>query len=263
MSKPSPTPGGGPAVSKARTIVSLILLLVVGVVCVIELRAGLGHWMTANAMKGKCNDQGEFENLTLQDAQGLVKFGPAVKENSQDADVSFRYTWFSLLRPVMGDPSPGLTLVATKGEKPMALTFHTDAEEEAAAPAPTTGTEASPANASTGGMMGPGGMGGPGGGMMPGGMMGGPGGPGGPGGGMMGGPGGGRRERPPVEDEGSDTAAPTEGTATDKPVEDQPAEEKPADSPSSETPTEETPTEETPAEEKPADNAAETPAEPK
>lgn len=242
MSKPSPTPAGGPAVSKARTIVSLILLLVVGVVCVIELRAGLGHWMTANAMKGKCNAQGEFENLTLQDAQGLVKFGPAVKESQQDADVSFRYTWFSLLRPVMGDASPGLTLVATKGEKPMALTFHTDAEEEAAAPGPTTGAGTPPAGASPGGPGGPGGMmGGPGGGMMPGGMMGGPGGgPGRPGGG----PGGGRRERPPVEDEGSET---------DKPVEDKPAEEKPADQPSSDTPTEE----------KPADNAAETPAEPK
>lgn len=253
MSKPSPTPAGGPAVSKARTIVSLILLLVVGVVCVIELRAGLGHWMTANAMKGKCNAQGEFENLTLQDAQGLVKFGPAVKESQQDADVSFRYTWFSLLRPVMGDASPGLTLVATTGEKAMALTFHTDAEEEAAAPGPTTGAGTPPAGASSGGPGGPGGMmGGPGGGMMPGGMMGGPGRPGG-------GPGGGgRRERPPVEDEGSETAAPTEGSATDKPAEDKPAEEKPADPPSSDKPTEEKP-----AEEKPADDAAETPAEPK
>lgn len=219
MSKPSPTPAGGPAVSKARTIVSLILLLVVGVVCVIELRAGLGHWMTANAMKGKCNDQGEFENLTLQDAQGLVKFGPAVKENAEDAGVSFRYTWFSLLRPIMGDGSPGLTLVATKGEKPMALTFHTDAEEEPmASPAPTSGTE-TPSASSPGGMMGA--PGGPGGSMMHGGAMGGPQSPGGAG--------GGRGDRPPVEGEEAETPAPTEGAAADKPAENGPAEDKPAD----------------------------------
>lgn len=228
MSQPSPTSTGGPAVSKSRTVVSLILLLIVGVICLIELRAGLGHFLTAKALKEKCNQQDEFENLTLQDAQALVRFSTSVEEQPSDADTSFRYTWYSLLRPLMGDESPGLTLVATKGEKPMALSFHTDSAEEPA----TNSPEPPAASSSSGGMMVPGG---PGGGMMspggPGGMM-----PGGPGG-----PGGGRRERPPVEDDTPDTAAPAEGSNTEKPADgapaDQPAADKPAEDKPAETPT--------------------------
>jgi hypothetical protein len=251
MSKLGSPPSGGPKVSKVRTIVSLVLLLVVGVVCVIELRAGVGHWMTTRALKAKCNDVGEFQNLSLEEAQSLIRFSTSVKQETTFADVTFRYGWYSLLRPLMGEENPGLTLVASGGEKAMALSFHTDSEQDPDSPSPvpgparggnTTSPDAPggpgdmPAGMMPGGMM-PGGM-------MPPGMM--PGGPGGPGS-----SGGGQGMRPPLDDDVSEKPETTDGVASDKP----------ADQPAGDQPDAGKPTEEKPAD-SPADNSAEPAAAP-
>ncbi len=239
-------------VSKGRTIASLILLGVVGIVCFIEMRAFLGHYLAASALKKKCNELDEFQNVTLKDAQEMVRFSTAMEEKKQDADTSYQYTWYSLLRPLTGDATPTLTIIATNEANPMALSFHTEAGDDVPDSAGVPAQPAEGGGQMPGGMMGPGGMGGMGpGGMGPGGM-GGMGAPSGPGGGR------GKRERPPVEGE----TEPSEG-AKDEAGKTEPEASAPADAgaaPASEQPTAEKPAgdaaaTEKPAEEKPADPA--------
>jgi hypothetical protein len=217
-------PPAGPKVSPVRTIVSLVLLLVVGAVCVIELRAGLGQMLTGKAFAAK-SEEGAFTGVKLSEAKGMVSMFPEETVHREtDSDIVYKYQWFSLLRPLLGETSPQMYLYADKDPEPNALGFYTEAEDDPpvrTAPAATSGAGGGPPAGMGMGMMPGMGGGGPGGG--------GPGG-GGPGGGAGGrGPGGGGpgrgeggRGRPAVEDDtatsdpaATDTAAPTDTPATD------------------------------------------------
>ena len=217
MADVKPKSATSPKVSPARTVASLILLLVVGVVCAIELRAGFGQMMSGKSLAAKSND-GEFTDLSLEEARGMMSLAPEETIENRGPDTYYHYEWYSFLRPLMGQTSPKLTIVATNEEKPMAMAFFASDEiDSIAKTAPSIdGTANSGVEAS--GMMG-GGMGGPG--------------MGGPGMGMGGrtDTGGGKSERPPMEDEpvSSDSPSPAETPA--------PAENNvPADAPASETP---------------------------
>ena len=211
----SPT---GSKVSPARTVASLILLLIVGVVCAIELRAGFGQMMSGKSLAAKSND-GEFTDLSMEDARGMMSLAPKETIENRGPDTYYHFEWYSLLRPLMGQTNPKLTIVATNEEKSMALAFFaSDETDSIAKSAPSidgsvdSGVEAS-------GMMG-GGMGAPG--------M-----------GMGGGPeaGGGNSERPAMEDEpvSSDSPSPAETPASAE--NGVPAENSvPAEAPASETP---------------------------
>ncbi len=216
-------PPAGPKVSPARTIVSLLLLLVVGVVCAIELRAGLGQYLTGRAFTAKCNKEGEFENIKLSEAKSLVSMFPSeTVHRKSESDVVLKYEWFSLLRPLMGESSPKMYLIAGGGSDPIALAFHTEADDDVPVPVPSAGDGPPPG-------MGAGGMG-----MMPGGPGGGPPGIGGPGGGR----GAGGKDRPALE--GDPETPATDGTATpatDTPATDAPATDAPAtDAPATDAP---------------------------
>jgi hypothetical protein len=210
VAEQNPKTPPGPKVSPARTIVSLALLLIVGVVCIIELRAGLGQMLTGKAMAAKSED-GVFtgSGVTLEEAKGMLSLAPSESiERDDPTEIVYRYEWFSLLRPLMGETSPQLFLVTRKGDTPVAVAFHTSAEEE---PETASSGAASAAAPPTGmpGMMGPPGGGGPpgGAGAMRGGMGGGMGGNGPPPDGVppgaLGVPG---RQRPAVE--GDESTAP-------------------------------------------------------
>ena len=150
----------GPKVSPARTVVSLVLLLVVGVVCVIELRAGLGQMLSGKALSARSND-GEFKDLTFEEARGLLSMGPSESVENRGPDTAYRYEWFSLLRPLMNQKNPRITILASHDEKPMALAFHTVLEDEMSAE-PLPPAESSPPPGTAGlkaGGMGPGSMG--------------------------------------------------------------------------------------------------------
>ena len=71
MADEKPKSATGPKVSPARTVASLILLLIVGVVCAIELRAGFGQMMSGKSLAAKSTD-GEFKDLPLADARNLL-----------------------------------------------------------------------------------------------------------------------------------------------------------------------------------------------
>jgi len=255
-------PPAGPKVSPVRTIISLLLLLVVGVICAIELRAGLGQFLTGKAFAAK-SKEGEFEAVKLTDAKSMVSMFPTeTLHRSGPGETVVKYEWFSLLRPLMGQTNPTMYIVAEGGDDPDALAYHTEADDEEAVATPAAGTGGPPGGMSMPGMGPPGGMSMPG---MGGPGMGGPGG-GGPGGGGRG-PGGGRgeggKDRPEMEEEPAATDAPAtdaapaaEGTtppATDTPATDTPATDAPAtDTPATDTPATDAPATDTPATDTPA-----------
>ena len=187
MADPKPKSAPSPKVSPTRNAVSLLLLLVVGVISVIELRAGFGHMMTAKAMAAKATD-GEFDGVSLEEAKGMVLLFPSETVNTREADSTYTYEWVSVLRPLMQKKSPQIVVVASNEEKPVALAFSTETLEDE--PRPDPASSGAPAPSMPAGMSG---MGGPG--------MGGPG---------MGGPGMGGGEksggRPPME--GDEAGAP-------------------------------------------------------
>jgi len=214
MADEKPRSATGPKVSPARTVASLILLLIVGVICAIELRAGFGQMLSGKSLAAK-SDNGEFNNLSLEDARGMLSLAPSETSENRGPDTYYHFEWYSFLRPLMGQTNPKLTIVATNEEKPMAMAFFaSDEPENVAQPAPQIEGATVPGGGGPG-MMG-GGMGGPG---------------------MRGPEGGGKNQRPPMEDEpeSSDSPSPVENpsptensTPSETPAGDAPATEEPA-----------------------------------
>ncbi len=164
MSSPQAAPKG-PKVSPARTIVSLIVLAVVGSVCIIELRAALGQYMSGKALLARQSSDGvdgagTFQDLSLADAQAMMTMFPSMEVMKQDeGETVFRYSWTSLLRGLIGEEEPQIYLVGTSGDSPMAVTFFTDPTDFAAMQPVSAGGNIDPAGG-PGGMM-PGGGGAP------------------------------------------------------------------------------------------------------
>lgn len=204
MSAPRTQNPNAPKVSPARTVVSLILLLIVGAICVVELRAGLGHMWTTKALAGK-SEQGTFEKVPMADVRQMLAMGPSESVQKEDElEITYKFEWMSLLRPLMGESSPVVFIVASKTDPPLARAFFTEAEEDPS----VTAVPPSPGGDSGMPQMGSGmGMGGPG--------MGGP------------GMGGGARkgDRPPVEGEepAGESSAPSEGATPAAPPAETPA----------------------------------------
>jgi hypothetical protein len=220
----------GPKVSPARTIVSLVVLAVVGVICVIEMRAGLGQHLSGKALKqalGSEDSAATQKTMKFVDAKALLSMGPKEEMFRETPyEKVYRYTWYSLLRPLIGEQNPQIFISVSTGEEALATGFYTSEDDQPGSDyvyqTPPNGGGSSPAPLplpQAGGSGAPGGPGGPGGMRAPGGfggfggMMGPPGG---------GGPGGGRgRKRPAVE--GDEKAAESDEKAA--PSEAKPAEE--------------------------------------
>jgi len=213
----------GPKVSGTRTIVSLVFLVVVLVVCGIELRAGLGQFLTLRSFN-KVSENSLFKNVSLVDAQGMVAAFPSKSPvEVGDSEDVHHYYWYSLLRPLMGDKNPELFVSSDHSSPPNAVSFYTSTEGELVnspidpnAPPATPPYSTMPPGGPRGMSMSPPGSGPP---------SGGP-----PGGGRK----GGNASRPPLEDAATDPAA------TDPP--------KTEGEPSAPPATEATPTEATPSE---------------
>ena len=232
----------GPKVSGTRTIVSLVFLVVVLVVCVIELRAGLGQFLTLRSFN-KVSDNNQFKNVPFADAEGMVAAFPSKSDvQTGNHEDMHHYYWYSLLRPMMGKKNPEIFVFADHASPPAALSFTTSTEDETfqapVDPKAARGMTTMPSGG-PGGMMGPPGDGPPGGGMM------GPPGGGRPGGGEKGGAG-----RPPLEDEvpATETKDPaatdsqkTDGESGATPTEPVPSQADPTTEPAKENEKSETP----------------------
>ena len=216
MSSPGKAPQG-PKVSPARTIASLIVLLVVGVVCLIEMRAGLGQYLSGKELKGVLGGDdtaAPLKSVRFAEAKALLSMSPTeelVRETTHEK--VYRFSWYSLLRPLIGEPSPQIFISVTTDADAIATGFFTSEDEQPGAgyvyqqPPEGAGSVSPPPllppPSDVDGAPGAGGPGpgGPGGMRMPGGF-----------GGMMGPPGGGQgRKRPAME--GDEKAAPVEEKA--------------------------------------------------
>lgn len=216
----------GPKVSGTRTIVSLVFLVVVLVVCGIELRAGLGQFLTLRGFD-QVSENNLFKDKSFAEAQAMVAAFPS-KSSVQVGEYEdvHHYYWYSLLRPLMGKENPEVFVSADRSSPPKALSFYTSTVGEIvntpfdpnAAPAMTTMPSGAPMGMSMG-------MGGP------------------PGGGSPGGQG----SRPPLEYDAPDAAAADAPKTEDE---------------SEAAPTEAAPTEATPTEPSKDDEKLETPAAP-
>src|SRR5690606_15914482 len=92
--------------------------------------------MTGKAMAAKSEDGVFTENTPLEDAKAMLALAPSESiERDDPTEIVYRYEWFSLLRPLMGESSPQLFLVTRKGDNPVAVAFHTSAEDDPAAAA--------------------------------------------------------------------------------------------------------------------------------
>ena len=126
----------GPKVSGTRTLVSLVLLVVVLVVCVIELRAGLGHFLTLKAFnKKEVSENNLFKNITFEAATGMVAAFPSKSDVKQgEFEDIHHFYWYSLLRPLMGEGSTEVFMTVDHSEPANVISFYTSTEGEAEIP---------------------------------------------------------------------------------------------------------------------------------
>ena len=215
----------GPKVSGTRTVVSLVFLVVVLVVCGIELRAGLGQFLTLRAFNDvNVSENSLFKNKSFDEAHGMVAAFPSKSEvqTGVHEDVHHFY-WYSLLRPLMGEKNPEVFVSADHGTPPNAVSFYTSTEGEVEKMPVDPNAVPADSQMSSGGPM-PKGMG-----MGMGMGMGGR-----PGGGPpAGGPPAGGGIRPPMENDTTDPAAPdapkTEGETGAAPTDAAPTDAAPTD----------------------------------
>ncbi|MDG1896563.1 MAG: hypothetical protein P8J37_16795 [Fuerstiella sp.] len=158
-------------VSPLRKSVSALVLCVLAIVLVIELRAGLGHMLTGKMLQEKSPD-GVFGELPLLEFEPLLIFSPSrgiVREN--DTEVEYKYSWFSLLRPLLSRPEAAYYVVVSTDTSQSVRRYNTEPPTEQDMALAASQSEYSDASVDDdmelpGGGGGPGG-GGPGGGFDP------------------------------------------------------------------------------------------------
>lgn len=118
-----------PAVSRTRKTVSSIILVVVLILLAIEVRAAIGQSNSGKALAAASTD-GLFEDKTLLDVQAMLSLSPTstiIRETTYERVLHYR--WFSLFRPLMGQPVPELFLVHSFGEPEKAIAYFTDSQD--------------------------------------------------------------------------------------------------------------------------------------
>ncbi|MEP3480458.1 MAG: hypothetical protein ABJZ55_14500 [Fuerstiella sp.] len=138
---------GGKEVSKARKIVSGIILVGLLALLGIEGRAGFGHSSSAKALQDAA-PEGSFKqnNLTLEQIDAMMSMSPSREQlETRGATLEYKYSWKSIIRPLMDNiPPTDLYVSFTDGEPPYALGYGTDAPE----PLPAAGKGGPPADSS-------------------------------------------------------------------------------------------------------------------
>lgn len=160
-------------VSPVRKKISAVVLCALSIVLIIEVRAGMGHMLSGKMLKVQ-SPEGVFEQLLLADFEPMLSLAPAratVRENSDE--IEYKYSWFSLLRPLLSRPEAAYYVVARAQTPQHVLRFNTEALTEAQLAAAESsytseGEEGDEEDAGDGfGGGGGGGFGGPGGGPPP------------------------------------------------------------------------------------------------
>lgn len=110
-------------VSKARKAFSTILLLALTVVLAIEVRAAVGHTWTGAVLADK-SENGVFPDTKFEEVKGLLKLWPSEEIiNDTEQETEYRYSWYSLLRPLLNKPEAEYFLVKAKFGETEAVVF--------------------------------------------------------------------------------------------------------------------------------------------
>ena len=124
----SAAPPAGPKISSTRRYVSIVLLVISLVIGGIEVRAGLGQFLTMRAFNNVSSDNA-FTNVSFAEAEGmLVGFPSKAPVEKFDYENIHHYKWYSLLRPLTGKKSPELFVTSNHQDPPQAVTFYTSNE---------------------------------------------------------------------------------------------------------------------------------------
>jgi len=158
-------------VSPVRKRISAVVLCVLSIVLIIEARSGLGH-MLSGKMLQETSPEGVFESVTLEEFEPMLSLAPTrttICENI--SEIEYKYSWFSLLRPLLSRPEAAYYVVVRNSTPPNVLRYNTEALTEAqltkAAESFNTTAGDEDADDEDGGGFGGGGGGGPGGGGPP------------------------------------------------------------------------------------------------
>lgn len=139
--------GDGKQVSKARKVISGIILLALLVVLGIEGRAGFGHSSSAKALQDIAPD-GAFQQdtVTREQVEAMMVLSPNTEELDFDSGrgrVEYKYEWKSLIRPLMANmPATELYVSYSEEEPQYAMYYGTDAPEKFQAPSIGPGWDA-------------------------------------------------------------------------------------------------------------------------
>lgn len=129
-------------VSKARKIVSAVVLLGLLVLLGIEARAGFGQSMAANSLKAIA-EEGVFPAKTVTEQQFNAKMPlwPTITEIGQTpSTIEFKYEWFSVVRPRMEKLPPSVLYATFSNSEPRyAMFFGTEPPDLGQRMKPTKG----------------------------------------------------------------------------------------------------------------------------
>ena len=101
------------SVSKARKAFSTILLILLTIVLAIEVRAAVGHTWSGTELADNSKN-GVFAETKFEEVKGMLKLWPTeevIREDADKGEVEYRYSWYSLLRPLLNKPTAEYFLV--------------------------------------------------------------------------------------------------------------------------------------------------------
>ena len=118
-------------VSPVRKKISAVVLCVLSIVLIIEARAGLGHMLSGKMLQEK-SSEGVFESVTLEEFEPMLSLAPTrttICENI--SEIEYKYSWFSLLRPLLSRPEAAYYVVVRISTPPNVVRYNTEAMTEA------------------------------------------------------------------------------------------------------------------------------------
>ena len=107
----------------------MVLLVISLVIGGIEVRAGLGQFLTMRAFN-KVSLDNAFTEVSFADAEGMIVGFPSKAPVEELAYENIHhYHWYSLLRPLTGKKSPELFVTSDHQDPPRAMTYYTSLED--------------------------------------------------------------------------------------------------------------------------------------
>lgn len=129
-------------VSPARKAVSAIVLVVLLFVLGIEIRAGLGQMWSAQTLEATAPGGAfPYQEFSYDSTQSLLSLFPSEEvQRESETEIEYKYSWYSLLRPLLNKPESVEYIVYSKSHEERWALFHStekmsDAEKELAAAA--------------------------------------------------------------------------------------------------------------------------------